>query len=243
MIDFAEKFRTRIGDEAKNVPDNLIIEVFNAALQKATSVPQLSRAFRKHYIVELNAKDGYKWKLEGDFRRLADIPLLNFFSTEKGGDPCPLKICPLNEIAFYNKHGLPSLKKAGIPCEYTLEQQDDDTWLVLDRPSDVPIVIDYIAYGYPAPVYDMEHPKLDKHGKVVKDKQGNIIIEQTEIEISAVIEQIILDSMTEAFYREAEDLAFAGAVLDIMSNKYIPEALQALYHTFGSMPPAILGEP
>lgn len=221
MIDFAEKFRTRIGDEAKNVPDNLIIEVFNAALQKATSVPQLSRAFRKHYTVELNAKDGYKWKLEGDFRRLADIPLLNFFSTEKGGDPCPLKICPLNEIAFYNKHGLPSLKKAGIPCGYTLEQQDDDTWLVLDRPSDVPIVIDYIAYGYPAPVESMDD----------------------EIELSAVIEHIILESMTEAFYREAEDLAFAGAVLDIMSNVYIPQSIQMLNKQLGVMPPTIIGEP
>lgn len=221
MSSFIEKFRIRVGDEAHTVPTNLIIEAFNAAVQKAVSVPQLSRAFRKHYTVELNAKDGYKWKLEGDFRRLADIPMINFFSTEKGGDPCPLKICPLNDIEFYNKHGLPSLKRAGIPCEYTLEQQDDDTWLVLDRPSDIPIVVDYIAYGYPAPIES----------------------EDDEIEISAVIEQIILDSMTEAFYREAEDLAFAGAVLDILSNKYIPEAVGMLNRKLGVIPPTILGEP
>lgn len=221
MQDFAYKLRVLIGDEDANVPDNLVIEAFNLAIQKMVSVPKLSRAFTKHYTVNLNAKDGYKWELEGDFRRLADIPLLNFFTTGKGGDPCPLNICPLDMINFYNKHGLPSLKKAGIPCEYTIEQEDDHTWLVLDRPSDVPLVVDYIAYGYMKPVEDMDE----------------------EIEISSVVENCILSSMTEAFYNEAEDKAFAGATLDILSNKYIPEAIQMLNKSLGVMPAVILGEP
>lgn len=219
--DLADKFRVLIGDSSDNVPDNLIIQALNVAFNRLVSVPKLSRAFSKHYTVELNAMDGYKWKLEGDFRRVADIPLLNFFSTGQGGDPCPLNICPMDHLAFYKKHGLPSLKKPGIPCEYTIEQEGDDTYLVLDRPSDVPLVIDYIAYGYPAPVYSM----------------------QDEIDLSAVIEDLILNSMRDAFYTEAEDLAFAGAVLDMMSNKYIPEAIQMLNKTLGVMPPVIIGEP
>lgn len=218
--DLAKKFRTLVGDSSESIPDDLIIQALNTAFNYLVSVPKLSRAFTKHYTIELNAKDGYKWKLEGDFRRLADIPLLNFFSTAEGGDPCPINICPLAVVPFYNKHGLPALKKPGIPCEYTIEQEDDDTYLVLERPSDIPLVVDYIAYGYPQPVYDMED----------------------EIELSAVIENVILQSMRDASYTEAEDLAFAGAVLDYMSNKYIPEAIQMLNKTLGVMPKVIIGE-
>lgn len=219
--EFGDKLRTLIGDSSQSQPDTLIIEALNLAFNALTSVPQLSRAFSKHYTVNLNARDGYKWKLEGDFRRIADLPLLNFFSEQKGGDPCPLDICPVETMRFYRKNGLPSLKRAGIPCEYTIEQEGDDTYLVLDRPSDIPIIVDYIAYGYPQPVSSLDDV----------------------IDLSAVIENLILSSMREAFYTEAEDLAFAGAVLDIMSNKYIPEALQMLNKRLGVMPPTILGEP
>lgn len=221
MSDFASQFRILIGDSSKSVPDGLIIEAFNMALNALTSVPKLSRAFRKHYQVDLNAKDGCKWKLEGDFRRLADIPMLQFYSIGEGGDPCPLNLCPLDVTSFYNKHGLVSMKQAGVPCEYTLDQEDDDTYLVFDRPSDVPIIVDYIAEGYPAPVVSMDD----------------------EIEISAVIENCIIQSMKDAFYTEAEDLAFAGAVLDQLSNKYIPEAIQMLNKRMSVMKPVIIGEP
>ncbi len=242
MKDFADRFRTLIGDSSKSVPDTLIIEAFNTALNALVSVPKLSVAFRKHYQVDLNAKDGVKWKLEGDFRRLADIPMLKFYSIAEGGDPCPLDICPLDPISFYNKHGLVSMKQSGVPCEYTLEQQDDDTFLVLDRPSDAPLIVDYIAQGYPELVKDFEHPKRDEKGHIVKDENGNVIMEETEIEISAVIENCILSAMKDAFYQEAEDMAFAGAVLDQLSNVYAPQAIQQLNKTLGVMKSVILGE-
>lgn len=218
--ELAKKFRTLVGDSSSSIPDNLIIEALNAAFNRLASVPKLSKAFSKHYTVNLNAMSGYKWKLEGDFRRIADIPLLNFFSTGQGGDPCPLNLCPVHTIPFYNKNGLPSLKKPGIPCEYTIEQEGDDTYLVLDRPSDVPLVVDYIAYGYPKPVSSMDD----------------------EIDLSAVIEDLILNSMRDAYYTEAEDLAFAGAVLDMMSNRYEPQAIQMLNKSLGVMPFTVLGE-
>lgn len=239
--DFADKFRVLVGDSSKSIPDKMIIEALNLAFNKLASVPGLSRAFRKHYQINLNAKDGYKWKLEGDFRRLADIPMLNFYSQEKGGDPCPIMICPLDVISFYNKHGLVSMKQSGIPCEYTLEQEGDNTYLVLDRPSDIPLIVDYIAYGYPKPINGYEEPKTDKFGDIVKDKNGNIIMVPTEREISAVIEDCLLQSMKDAFYTEAEDLAFAGAMLDQLSNKYIPEAIQMLNKTLKVMPKVVLG--
>lgn len=219
--ELAQKFRTLIGDSSESVPDTLIVEALNTAFNYLVSVPKLSRAFTKHYTINLNAKHGYKWKLEGDFRRLADIPLLNFFSTGQGGDPCPLNICPVQVVPFYNKNGIPALKQAGIPCEYTIEQEDDDTYLVFDRPLDMPLVVDYIAYGYPKPVYSMS------------DK----------IDLSAIVEGLIINSMRDAYYTEAEDLAFAGAVLDQMSNKYIPEAIAMLNKTLGVLPPVIVGEP
>lgn len=231
---FADNFRTLIGDTSKNVSDEFIISALNLAFNTIATVPRLARAFTKHYTINLKAKDGYKWKLEGKFRRLADIPLLNFFSTGQGGDPCPLNLCPVATVPFYKKNGVPSLKQAGIPCEYTIEQEDDNTYLVLDRPSDVPLVVDYIAYGYPAPVTGMT--------ETVVDKNGVPQIVDTTIEISAVIETCILNAMKDAFYMEAEDAAFAGAMLDQLSNKYIPEAVQMLYHQFGVEAPRIIGE-
>lgn len=231
---FAANFRTLIGDTSQNVSDEFIISALNQAFSTIATVPRLARAFSKHYTVDLKAKDGCKWKLEGKFRRLADIPLINFFSTGQGGDPCPLNICPVPTVPFYKKHGIPSLKQAGIPCEYTIEQEDDNTYLVLDRPSDVPLVIDYIAYGYPAPVTGMT--------EVVVDKNGAPQTVDTTIEISSVIETCILSAMKDAFYQEAEDMAFAGAMVDLLTNKYIPEAIQMLYHQFGAEAPRIIGE-
>lgn len=219
--EFINKFRLLMGDNGDNITDAMLIETINFSFNLLSTVPKLAKAFSRHYNVNLNAKDGYKWKLEGDFRRLADIPMLNFYSIAEGGDPCPLKLCPLGVVEFYNKNGLIAAKQPGVPCEYTIEQEDDNTYLVLDRPSDVPIVVDYIAYGYPEPVTSV----------------------QDEMNLSSVIENLMLSSMKEACYAEAEDLAFSGAVLDTMSNKYIPEALQQLYHKFGVMKPVILGEP
>lgn len=218
--DFADKFRVLVGDSSKSVPNRLILEGLNTAMNSLVSVPKLSRAFSKHYRKNLRAKNGYKWKLEGAFRRVADIPMLNFYTTAKGGDPCQITLCPLDVVSFYNKHGLIAMKRPGIPCEYTIEQEGDNTFLVIDRPSDVPLVVDYIAYGYPAPVSSMEDT----------------------IDLSAVIENCVLGGMKDAFYTEAEDLAFAGAVLDQMSNKYIPEAIQMLNKRLGTMGYTILGE-
>lgn len=230
--DFIAKFRSLMGDSSADIPDALLIEALNLSINKIVSVPKLSKAFSKHYTVTIDSKNECKWKLEGDFRRLADIPMLNFYSIAEGGDPCPLTICPLDPISFYNKHGMVNLKQPGIPCEYTIEQEDDHTYLVIDRPSDTPLLVDYIAYGYPTPVLGLTY--TDPETGEVKP---------TEIELSAVVEQLILNSMSEAYYTEAEDLAFAGATLDILTNKYIPEALSILYKRFDIMPPAILGEP
>lgn len=231
VSDFISKFRALVGDSSESIPNNFLIEAINLSINKVVSVPQLSRAFRKHFNTTLNAKNGHKWKLEGDFRRLADIDMLNFYSIGEGGIPCPLNLCALDVEAFYNKHGIVAMKKPGVPCEFTIEQEDDDTYLILDRPSDVPIMIDYIVYGYPAPISDLTtiDPKTKKPVP-------------TTIELSAVIENIILNSMREAYYAEAEDLAFAGATLDILSNKYIPEAIQMLNKRLGIMRPTILGE-
>lgn len=216
---FADKFRIWVGDSGKKIPNEFIITALNWAFNSLPNVPRLDRAFSKHYTKQLNAKGHYRWNLNGDFRRLSDIRHLQFY-TSKGGDPCPLTICPKDNVEFYEKNGLVGAKKAGTPCEYTLEIEGDDVWLVLDRPSNVPIIVDYIALGYPKPVTSMED----------------------EIDLSAVIENLVMQTMREVYYYESEDLAFAGAALDTNSNKYIPEAIQKLNRRFSNMPPVILGE-
>lgn len=217
--DFSKKFRLLAGDTSEDTPDEFLINGLNWAFNSLPSVPKLDKAFSKHLQFNLDAKDHYKWPLNAGFRRLSDIPMLNFY-TSTGGEPCKLNVCHRDPQEFYAKNGLVALKKSGIPCEYTIEQEDDNIYLVLDRPSNVPIIIDYIAFGYPMPVTSMDD----------------------EIEISAPIENLVLHTLRKVWFEESDDLAFAGAFTDYMDNKMLPEAIQMLNKRWGTEEYTILGE-
>lgn len=219
MQDFADKFRTLIGDMSKDIPDKFILEGFNWGANQLPLEPKLSKLFSRHYHSTLDANGHYKWSLNRDFRNIIDIPMLNFY-TSTGGEPCKLKLCHKDVEDFYSKHGLIDLKEKGTPCEYTIEREDDELNLVIDRPSNIPIIIDYIAYGFPKPVTSMEE----------------------EVNISSIAEGLLLSAMREVYYYEAEDGAFAGQILDRLDNKQVLEAKQALNKRFGSDAPTILGE-
>lgn len=215
---FADKFRSLIGDETISVPEDFIIAALNWAFNSLPSVPKLERIFSKHYTKNLDANDHYKWDITGDFRRIADFEYLDFY-TSTGGDPCKLKLCNRDNIDFYKKNGLINLKVAGTPCEYTLEREDDHTYLVLDRPSNVPIILDYIAFGYPQPVESMED----------------------EFECSAVVENLILSAMRRLYYMESSDFAFAQTIETYLDSKEVVEAIQMLNKTYGCENLPVLG--
>lgn len=215
----ADKVRSLTGDNLISITDDFIINALNWAFNSLPSVPKLELAFAKHYTETLNANGFYKWKLADEFRRVADILYLNFY-TSTGGDPCPLKLCNRDNVAFFKKNGLIEKKVAGKPCEYTIEREDDNTYLVLDRPSNIPILLDYIAYGYPKPVESMED----------------------EIEVSAVIENLIISAIRRLQYMEATDFAFAGSIQDYLDNKEVVEAIQMLNKRYGNETYTILGE-
>lgn len=157
--------------------------------------------------------------MNGDFRRLIDIPMMNFW-TSTGGDICKLNVCHRDVKEFYDHNGIVNLKEAGKPCEYTIEQEDDNIWLVFDRPLDVPVIIDYIAYGIPKPV------------KSPKDT----------IEISAIAENLIIDVMKTVYLHEADDFAFAADIASYLDNKKILEAIQQLNRNWSISSPTIVGE-
>ena len=94
----------------------------------------------------------------------------------------------------------------GKPCSYAIEQEDDDVYIVFDRPTDKPIIIQYIAYGIPKPVTSMDD----------------------EIRISGIVENALLEVMRVVWYREADDLSFAGSAYDYLDNKYIPQITQII---------------
>ncbi len=221
VLDFAEKLRLHIGDNTEDLPEDFIINAYNYAINSLPLVPRLDRLFSKHKQFNLDARHHYKWSLSDatGFRRITDIPLLNFY-TSTGGEPCKLCICHRSVEDFYEKNGLVSLKKPGTPCEYTIETEDDNVWIVLDRPSDVPIIVDFIAYGIPKPI------------KTIQD----------EIEISAIAENLILDTMKACYLHEASDYAFAADVTNYLDNKTILEAIQALYKKWGNEQIRVLGE-
>lgn len=221
VSDLAEKLRLHIGDNTDDLPEDFIINAYNYSINALPMVPRLEKLFSKHKTFNLDAENHYKWSMSDatGFRRISAFPMLDFY-TSTGGEPCKLNICHRPVVDFYRNNGLINLKKSGVPCEYTIEEEDDNVWLILDRPSNVPIIVDYIAYGFPKPVESMDD----------------------EIEISAIAENLVLDVMKACYLREASDYAFAADVTSYLDNKKELEAIQILHRQFGVEGPRVLGE-
>ena len=217
----AEKLRLLLGDNTDDLPEDFIVNAYNYTVNALPMVPRLEKLFSKHKQFNLDAHNHYKWSMSDatGFRRISDIPMLNFY-TSTGGEPCKLCLCHRRVEDFYEMNGLVSLKKSGTPCEYTIEVEDDNVWLVLDRPSDVPIIVDFIAYGFPKPVEKMSD----------------------EIELSAISEPLVLDVMKTLYLMEASDYAFAADVRSYLDNKKELEAIQALHRRWGTEQIRVLGE-
>lgn len=223
--DFATKFRSIQGDETISIPDELIINGLNWAFKSLPSVSKLYKAWVKHYTMNLDANGHYKWKIKKgtedkiDFQDIVKFEYMNFF-TSTGGDPCPLNVCYRHNTPFYKKNGLPELKVAGKPCEYTREREGDEIYLVLDRPSNVPIIVDYVCYGRPMPVSSM----------------------QDVFECPAVVENLIMSALRRVVYQEADDFAFAADIASYLDNKEVVEAIQELTREDSNDTFTILGE-
>lgn len=205
VSDFATKFRSIVGDSTIDCPDEFIINAINWAFNELPLSPKLDKVFAKNYRKTL--KPGhYRWNLTDhkDFRRFSNLPVFNMW-TSTGGDLCPFKACAVTPEELYAS-SVPAMMQSGRPCKYTLEQEDDEVYLVFDRPIDEPIILQYTAYGFPTNVTSMND----------------------EIKLSAVVENALLDVMRVVWYREADDLAFAGAAYDYLDNKYIPQMIQMI---------------
>lgn len=221
VSDLAEKLRLHIGDNTDDLPEDFIINAYNYTVNALPMVPRLEKLFSKHKQFNLDAEHHYKWSMSDatGFRRISDLPMLDFY-TSTGGEPCKLPICHRPVEDFYAKNGLVNLKKPGTPCEYTIETEGDNVWLVLDRPLDIPVIIDYIAYGFPKPVSSMDD----------------------EIELSAIAEPLVVDVMKTLYLMEASDYAFAADVRAYLDNKKYIEAIQMLHRRWGTEAPRVLGE-
>ena len=215
--EFSRKFQVLVGDSTLSIPNEFIIKGLNWSLRELPLNPKLHKIFSKHYTRNLDAKHHYRWNLNGDFRRLLDIPVLTFW-TSTGGEICPIKVCHKTPEDFY-KLGIPKLMKPGKPCYYTIEQEDDNIYLVFDRPLDVPIIVDYIAYGIPKEVKAMEDT----------------------IELSALVENAILETLRTVWYRETDDLSFSQAIGNYLDNKTIPQLVQEINRRWGSDSPIVVG--
>lgn len=221
LSDLANKLRSLLGDSTIDISDDFMVTCYNYAIGDLPMVPRLEKLFSKHEQFNLDAHNHYKWSLSDatGFRRITDLPLMKFY-TSTGGEPCELPLCHRAVNDFYRKNGLVNLKQSGTPCEYTIETEDDNVWLVLDRPSDVPIIVDYIAYGYPKPATSIND----------------------EISLSAIAEPLVLGVMKGAYLHEADDYAFAADVTSYLDNKKIIEAIQQLHRRWGNEAPRVLGE-
>jgi hypothetical protein len=200
---FAEKFRSIVGDGTVDVPDSFIINILNWALSDLPLNPKLDKVFTKNRTVQLRPGH-YRWDLvdHKTFRTLTDVSSFNMFEST-GGDPCKVKMCAVTPEELYSG-GIPSLMASGKPCKYTIERQDDSLFLVFDRPIDVPMVIHYTGHGIPKTVESIDDT----------------------FEMPGIIENAVLEVMRVMWYREADDLAFAGAAYDYLDNKYIPQIIQ-----------------
>lgn len=230
VSEFSDSFRQMLGDTTLNITEPFIINGINWCFRDLPIVPRLEMLFSAHGQANLDAKGHYRWNLkdifvdmEGrpafdGFRMILDTTTLNFWTTT-GGEPCPLTVCDLPTDKFYQKHGIINLKKAGRPCDYTLERENDELYLVFDRPLDIPVMVDCIAGGIPNSVKSMDDT----------------------IDISAIAENLMLDALRSIWYESAADFAFAGAVQDYLDNKKIPEAINAINRKLSTETPVVLG--
>lgn len=217
--EFAEKFLYLLGDESLSLSEPFIVEGLNWSFNELPRVPKLGRLFSKHYTADLDAEGHYKWSLNGDFRRLSDLAYISFYTSD-GGKPCPLSLCNLDTVTFFKRNGLPELKEKGTPCEYALEVEGDDVWLVLDRPLNIPLTVDYIAYGYPRPVKSFDD----------------------EIELSAIAENLIIGLMRTVVAYEGLDYNWAADTLEYLSNYALEQAIQELNKRWKVESPILVGE-
>lgn len=219
LHNLADKLRVLMGDSTIEISDEFLVNAYNYCINDLPTVPRLEKLFSKHNQFNLDANRHYRWNLNDSFRRVTDIPMLNFY-TSTGGEPCKLNLCHRPVKDFYERNGLINLKQPGIPCEYTIEVEDDNVWLVIDRPSDVPIIVDYIAYGIPKPAESVDD----------------------EVEVSALAENLIVEVMKACWLHEASDYAFASDVMTYLDNKKYLETIQALHRAWGQDKPRVLGE-
>lgn len=217
---FADRFMTLAGDGTEETPIEFICEGLNRCFSELPSITGLEKLFSKHYQYQLAGRNEWKWSLNSDFRRLSNVPVITFWDTSNGGDPKKMPICNVKSDKFYRDNGIIKLKQAGRPQQYTIDRIGDEVNLVFDRPINMPVYVDYIACGYPKPVSK----------------------ETDTFECSVIAENLIMNYLRYVWYNEHDDMAFSGAVYDVLDNKLIPEAIQQLNVTYGSDAPIILGE-
>lgn len=220
--EFSDNFRALVGDSTVSTPDRFIISGLNWCFNELPLTPKLNKVFSKHIKANLDAEGHYRWLLNDDFRRISEVPMLNFYTTGKGGEPCKLKVCYKPVVDFYTHNGIVELKESGVPCEYTLEEEGDKLYLVFDRPLDVPMMVDYIVYGFPKPVHSME--------------------DEFTFEMTAPLEHLMIMALRTVWYQELDDFAFAGSIYDYLDNKYYPQVVQLLHKRWETGRPIILGE-
>lgn len=217
--DFANSFLTLVGDTTDSTPETFIIDGINWCFRELPLMPKLEKLFSRHYNFTLDANGHYKWLLNADFRKVNELPMINFY-TSTGGEPCKLRLCYKPVEDFYTINGMVELKKPGTPCQYTLEEEGDNLYLVLDRPSDVPIIVDYIAYGYPQPVSSMDD----------------------ELNLSALAEHAMFSLMRVVWTQEMDDWNVSDSLYSYFDNKIAPEIIQQLHKRYKGTSPIILGE-
>ena len=215
--DYLDKFRSLVGDSTADAPEEFLIQTINWCFNELPNVPKLNKLFSAHYTANLR-RGSYRWKINKDFRSINDILMMNFFSS-KEGEPCQIKVCNLDNREFYAKNGLVERKQPGRPCNYTIEFEGDDCYLVFDRPLGIPMIVDYIVTGYPMPIESADETR----------------------EISAIAEPLIYTLMRKLWYEEADDFAFSGAIEQYMDNKILQEAIQQLNKRFKTEMPRVLG--
>lgn len=228
VSDFLAEAQMLFGDTTEDTPKEFLVGALNWSFRELAKTPKLSKLFSRHLRRNLGANRHYRWDLNGaikgedgeeekPFDRISDIEYLHFWSST-GGKPCLLNICWAEPREFYT-YSLPEIAEVGRPCRYTLETEGDKTYLVLDRPSDVPLILDYIAYGTPREVHELTD----------------------EIPVPSLAKNALLDLMRVKYYQESDDLAQAGAFFDIYVNKDVPEMLQELYKRKKCEPNYIVG--
>ncbi len=158
--DVIAEYRRRRGDTTDSITSEFIIDAFNWGARELARAPGIGDRILLWQMTKSLAprsKDGSparRWDLT-DYSQtdtIQDITMLNIWRSTTTKPEQMRDLTFLDPDEFYSEYPKFMPYTPGIPKAMTFDSDGDTAWLALDRPSSIPLFVDYRFVAGPKPV-------------------------------------------------------------------------------------------